>query len=312
MARERERVDLGPLMLTDLSNDGARCLLEGLSLEFEIAILSYEADMSPSRGNAPWGSMRICTVFDLSEADPAAGSIVCCSCWQLVSPLKRLLAGNAPVSPLGLLLARRLLVAPSDAGPTGMVVKGCVRDACSSVSGRRGDPWRVFALAMRMRFYFRRPQCEAFKAHVGHARAYRGIFNDALAALSIIRCVRRLRTLLVMVPSPRGVFDLTGSILLSLEFARAKGSKDSTSECVVFCLRRGVASAAPLFVGLGFVLSPVYLLETPRLCIAWSLWCALPYLVRVGPSWRFGFRIFGSRTSRCSSLQTLQMISPIV
>ncbi|OWM74332.1 hypothetical protein CDL15_Pgr013236 [Punica granatum] len=50
MARERERVDSGPLMLTDLSDDGARCLLEGLSLEFEIAILSYEADMSPSRG----------------------------------------------------------------------------------------------------------------------------------------------------------------------------------------------------------------------------------------------------------------------
>ncbi|PKI34404.1 hypothetical protein CRG98_045205 [Punica granatum] len=41
---------------------------------------------------------------------------------ELVSPLKRLLAGNAPVSLLGLLLARRLLVAPPDAGPAGMVV----------------------------------------------------------------------------------------------------------------------------------------------------------------------------------------------
>ncbi|OWM77155.1 hypothetical protein CDL15_Pgr017689 [Punica granatum] len=61
MARECERVDLGPLILTDLSDDGARCLIEGLSLEFEIAILSYEADMSPSEGDAPWGSMRICT-----------------------------------------------------------------------------------------------------------------------------------------------------------------------------------------------------------------------------------------------------------
>ncbi|PKI48876.1 hypothetical protein CRG98_030724 [Punica granatum] len=49
--------------------------------------------------------------------------------------------------------------------------------------------------------------------------------------------------------SPRGVFDLAGSILLSLEFARAKGLKDSTSECVAFCLHRGVASAAPLLSG---------------------------------------------------------------
>ncbi|PKI78580.1 hypothetical protein CRG98_000957 [Punica granatum] len=53
-------------------------------------------------------------VFDSLEADPAVGSIVCYSCWQLVSPLKRLLAGNAPVSPLRLLLARRLLVALPD------------------------------------------------------------------------------------------------------------------------------------------------------------------------------------------------------
>ncbi|PKI60432.1 hypothetical protein CRG98_019173 [Punica granatum] len=50
-------------------------------------------------------------------------------------------------------------------------------------------------------------------------------------------------------PPPNGVFDLVGSILMSLEFARAKGSKDSTSECVVFCFRQGVATAAPLFVG---------------------------------------------------------------
>ncbi|OWM90827.1 hypothetical protein CDL15_Pgr011587 [Punica granatum] len=73
MARERERVDLGPLTLTDLSDDGARCLLEGLSLEFEIAILSYEADMSPSGGDAPseyapWGSTRICTADAVPKA----------------------------------------------------------------------------------------------------------------------------------------------------------------------------------------------------------------------------------------------------
>ncbi|OWM88852.1 hypothetical protein CDL15_Pgr020806 [Punica granatum] len=48
---------------------------------------------------------------DLPEADPAVGSIVCYSCWQLVLPLKRLLAENALVSPMGFLLARRLLVA---------------------------------------------------------------------------------------------------------------------------------------------------------------------------------------------------------
>ncbi|PKI72003.1 hypothetical protein CRG98_007619 [Punica granatum] len=36
---------------------------------------------------------------------------------------------------------------------------------------------------------------------------------------------------------------------LSLEFARAKGPMDSTSECVVLCFRLGVATAASLFVG---------------------------------------------------------------
>ncbi|PKI49425.1 hypothetical protein CRG98_030183 [Punica granatum] len=50
---------------------------------------------------------------------------------------------------------------------------------------------------MRMKSHFRRPQCEASKAPVGHARAYREIFNDAQATLSIIRRARRLRTLLV-------------------------------------------------------------------------------------------------------------------
>ncbi|PKI40431.1 hypothetical protein CRG98_039179 [Punica granatum] len=48
-----------------------------------------------------------------------------------------------------------------------------------------------------MRSHFRRPQCEASKAPVGHVRSYRDILNDALAALSIIRRARRLRTLLV-------------------------------------------------------------------------------------------------------------------
>ncbi|PKI58282.1 hypothetical protein CRG98_021364 [Punica granatum] len=52
-------------------------------------------------------------------------------------------------------------------------------------------------------------------------------------------------------PPPKGVFDLAGLILLSLEFARVKGLKDSTSKCVAFCLSRGVASAAPLFVEWG-------------------------------------------------------------
>ncbi|PKI64945.1 hypothetical protein CRG98_014659 [Punica granatum] len=60
-------------------------------------------------------SLRRC-VFDLPEASLVTG---------LVSPLKRLLAGNALVSPLGLLLARRLLVAPPGAvarSPIGVVV----------------------------------------------------------------------------------------------------------------------------------------------------------------------------------------------
>ncbi|PKI70468.1 hypothetical protein CRG98_009138 [Punica granatum] len=42
--------------------------------------------------------------------------------------------------------------------------------------------------------------------------------------------------------APRG---FRPSRLDSFEFARAKGSNNSTSECVTFCLRRGVASAAP-------------------------------------------------------------------
>ncbi|PKI78479.1 hypothetical protein CRG98_001119 [Punica granatum] len=50
----------------------------------------------------------------------------------------------------------------------------------------------------------------------------------------------------VEVPIVYGIFNLADSILLSLEFARAKGSKDSTSEYTVFCLRRGVVFAAPL------------------------------------------------------------------
>ncbi|OWM83623.1 hypothetical protein CDL15_Pgr004052 [Punica granatum] len=66
----------------------------------------------------------------------------------------------------------------------------------------------------------------------------------------------------------KGVFDLASLILLSLKFARANGSKDSTSECIVFCLHRGITSAAPLFVELGFILCPVSLFETPRLYIA--------------------------------------------
>ncbi|PKI71077.1 hypothetical protein CRG98_008542 [Punica granatum] len=41
------------------------------------------------------------------------------------------------------------------------------------------------------------PQCEASKAPIGHAQAYRDILNDALTALSIIRRARRLRNLLV-------------------------------------------------------------------------------------------------------------------
>ncbi|PKI74456.1 hypothetical protein CRG98_005138 [Punica granatum] len=81
-----------------------------------------------------------------------------------------------------------------------------------------------------------------------------------------------------LLPRPllRGVFDLTGLILLSLEFARAKGSKDSTFECVTFCLRRGVVSVAPLFVGLGFVCTPCLCLRLLGFASPMPLWCALP------------------------------------
>ncbi|PKI66150.1 hypothetical protein CRG98_013448 [Punica granatum] len=90
---------------------------------------------------------------------------------------------------------------------------------------------------MRMRSHFRRPQCEASKAPIGYARAYRDILNDALAALSIIRRARRLRTLLVRV-APRG---FRPSVLDSFISRVCKGEG--------FDLR------------LGFVLCPVYLLK---------------------------------------------------
>ncbi|PKI37485.1 hypothetical protein CRG98_042147 [Punica granatum] len=48
--------------------------------------------------------------------------------------------------------------------------------------------------------------------------------------------------------APKGVFDLAGLILLSLELAKVKDSKDLTSECIVSYLPRGVVSVAPLFV----------------------------------------------------------------
>ncbi|OWM77175.1 hypothetical protein CDL15_Pgr026171 [Punica granatum] len=79
-------------------------------------------------------------------------------------------------------------------------VKGSVGNACSSVSSRLGDPWRVFYLAMQMGSRFRRPLCEASRALVGHARAYRDILNDALAASLVIRHARRFRIILVRVP----------------------------------------------------------------------------------------------------------------
>ncbi|PKI59312.1 hypothetical protein CRG98_020304 [Punica granatum] len=219
MARERERVDLGPLTLTDLSDDGARCLLEGLSLEFEIAILSYEADMSPSGGDAPWGvdllSIDVAAAMKLLRRCFAPGAVVCLTRWEptllLVDCLLLLLAAGltaeaiacwkCPGLATGTFAYEAVARCPAWGGCSfaGWAVKGCVRDAYSSVSGRRGDPWRVFALAMLMRSHFRRPQCEDSKAPVGHARAYRDIFDDALATQLIIRRVCRLRTLLVKI-----------------------------------------------------------------------------------------------------------------
>ncbi|PKI61617.1 hypothetical protein CRG98_017992 [Punica granatum] len=47
--------------------------------------------------------------------------------------------------------------------------------------------------------------------------------------------------------APKRDFRHSGLDSLSLEFARAEGPNDSTSECVVFCFRQGVATAASLF-----------------------------------------------------------------
>ncbi|OWM70439.1 hypothetical protein CDL15_Pgr011915 [Punica granatum] len=72
-------------------------------------------------------------------------------------------------------------------------------DGCALLKACFAAGMRVFALAIRMRSHFRMPQCEASKAPIGHARAYRDILNDALTALSIIRRARRLKTLLVRI-----------------------------------------------------------------------------------------------------------------
>ncbi|PKI35000.1 hypothetical protein CRG98_044609, partial [Punica granatum] len=79
-------------------------------------------------------------------------------------------------------------------------VKGSVCDACSSVSGRLRDPWRVFALVMRMGSRLQRPRCEASGAPVGLAWAYRNVLKGAQAALSVVRRACELRTLLIRVP----------------------------------------------------------------------------------------------------------------
>ncbi|PKI59991.1 hypothetical protein CRG98_019623 [Punica granatum] len=104
------------------------------------------------------------------------------------------------------------------------------------------------------------------------------------------------------------VFDPTGSILLSFELAKANDSKDSTSYCIVSCLRRGVMSAAPLFVRPGFVLCPVSLFETPRLCIAEAIlymplgWCTLLKPLNVQ----------GRRLRRCWAIRSIVCVFSFV
>ncbi|PKI45306.1 hypothetical protein CRG98_034306 [Punica granatum] len=87
----------------------------------------------------------------------------------------------------------------------------------------------------------RRPRCEASGVHVGQA-------------------------------APNGGFRPSGLNYLSLEFARAEGPKNLTSECVVLCFRRGVATAASLFVGIcSFLLDWGRRRGCPDLCgLCWA------------------------------------------
>ncbi|PKI73401.1 hypothetical protein CRG98_006171 [Punica granatum] len=115
-------------------------------------------------------------------------------------------------------------------------------------------------------------------------------------------------------PPQKGIFDLAGSILLSLEFARAKGSKDSTSECIIFCLRRGVVYAAPLLSGfvdfsrlaapLGFVSCPVSLFETHRL---WMAEAAL-YVLLGGCTLLKSLDVQGRRLHKCRVIRSIVLV----
>ncbi|PKI47268.1 hypothetical protein CRG98_032339 [Punica granatum] len=78
--------------------------------------------------------------------------------------------------------------------------------------------------------YAQRPRCEASGAPV---------LKGAQAALSVVRDARELRTLLIKAAPKRG-FRPSGLDFLSLEFARAKGPKDSTSECVGLFISLGL------------------------------------------------------------------------
>ncbi|PKI66828.1 hypothetical protein CRG98_012834 [Punica granatum] len=63
-------------------------------------------------------------------------------------------------------------------------------------------------------------------------------------------------------------------------------------------------------IRLGFVLSLVYLLETPRLCIAWSLWCALPYFKCKVDPWEVPSS--SAQPMECRAWRTFNFGSPVI
>ncbi|PKI72772.1 hypothetical protein CRG98_006857 [Punica granatum] len=105
--------------------------------------------------------------------------------------------------PPNVLICRRRALLPGQSCFVGALSLGRGKRMCSRRMffsfGSPGRPVESFCFGDANEIPFRRRQCEASKAPVSHARAYRDIFNDALAALSIIRRARRLRTLLVKV-----------------------------------------------------------------------------------------------------------------
>ncbi|PKI58158.1 hypothetical protein CRG98_021446 [Punica granatum] len=146
----------------------------------------------------PWGG----GVFDLSEAVFVAGAITRCSAGcQLCRSGDCSSLGMPRSCNEGLELWGRVPTYP-EGSEIRVRRSSCVCCTCDLhiiISGRLGDPLRVFALVMQMGSRFRRPKCEASGVPVGLAWAYRDVLKGAQAVLSVVRRACELGTLLIRV-----------------------------------------------------------------------------------------------------------------